>query len=207
LDLSCFIAPGTRVRPRYEYEYDQDGNLTLIRDPKGRETTFTHDEHGRRSTRTLPLGQTEEYQYNTLGQEVLHVSFEGVVTESVYDNTAAGSGRLAERRPFDNLTQHAGGTGQPREIRAHGYDCHGRRIQVVQDRDGNPGTTADQRATTKTYDTFGRIGSVVTLPRHDPLRIRPGDGADRAHVHGRGGSGRHVCRRRRQGRDRHTVRL
>ncbi|HIC88787.1 MAG TPA: hypothetical protein EYP04_05235, partial [Anaerolineae bacterium] len=34
------------------------GNLVLIRDPKGRETALTHDEHGRRLTRTLPLGQT-----------------------------------------------------------------------------------------------------------------------------------------------------
>ncbi|HIQ20488.1 MAG TPA: hypothetical protein EYH34_04520 [Planctomycetes bacterium] len=33
--------------------------MALIRDPKGRETTFTHDEHGRRLTRTLPLGQTQ----------------------------------------------------------------------------------------------------------------------------------------------------
>jgi len=41
------------------YEYDQYGNLALIRDAKGRETALTHDEHRRRLTRTLPLGQTQ----------------------------------------------------------------------------------------------------------------------------------------------------
>jgi len=159
--------------------YDHDGSAgDFTQGYDTRYTLLTYDDHGRQLSRTLPLGVeqarsvqagggdvrdlagqagafTEGSWYNDLGQKRLHLSFEGVVTESVYDNTATGAGRLAERRFFDNLTQHAGGTGQPNEIWTYGYDSHGRHVEVLQDRDGDLGTTTDQRVTTKTYDTFG----------------------------------------------------
>jgi YD repeat-containing protein len=56
------------VRPRSEYAYDAYGNLTRIRDAKGRDTTFAADQHGRRTSRTLPLGQVESFQYDALGR-------------------------------------------------------------------------------------------------------------------------------------------
>jgi hypothetical protein len=42
---------------------------------------------------------------------MLHVSFEGAVTQFVYDDTK--DGRLAEKRFFDNLTQYDSGNGTP----------------------------------------------------------------------------------------------
>ena len=64
-------------QPRYEYEYDQYGDRTLIRDPKGRETTFTFDEQGRQLTRKLPNGLTEEFRYDSHGRQYLHIDFQG----------------------------------------------------------------------------------------------------------------------------------
>jgi YD repeat-containing protein len=46
----------TPTHPRHEYAYDAQGNQTLIRDARRRETLFTFDEQGRQLSRTLPLG-------------------------------------------------------------------------------------------------------------------------------------------------------
>lgn len=99
---------GELLRPRYTYGYDAVGNQTSITDAEGRTTTFTYDHAGRQLTRTLPLGRTERFVYDhsalSAGQMVLHVDFEGRVTQYVYDNTAAshggGNGRLIAKRYF-----------------------------------------------------------------------------------------------------------
>jgi RHS repeat-associated protein len=147
------------TRPRYVYGYDAQGNQTLIRDPLGRETRFAFAANREQLTRTLPLGLepeggfTEEFQYDERGRQKLHISFEGVVTEDVYSDT---TGRLIEKRFFDNLTQYADGTGTASEVWTYKHDAFGRESEVTQD-DGNVSRTVQ-----KGYDTQGRLVEVHT---------------------------------------------
>jgi RHS repeat-associated protein len=109
---------------------------------------------------TLPEGTfAEEFQYDDLGREILHVSFEGRVAQSVYD---ANTGRQTERRFFDNLTAYDDGNGTPSDIVAYVYDAFGRTVEVVQDADGNLETTADQRVTDTSYNGKGRVVSITS---------------------------------------------
>lgn len=175
------------IAPRYEYGYDDFGNQTLIRDPLGRETRFTFDSHGNQLTRTLPLGFgpdgiegtgddatlpegdfTEHMQYDALGRPKLAVSFEGVVTEFVYDEE---TGRLSEQRFFDNLTVYDDGEGTPGEVWSFTYDAFGREVEVERNVTGGSSSSvltsydAQGRAVriespegiiTYAYDLFGR---------------------------------------------------
>ncbi|MEO1617892.1 MAG: putative Ig domain-containing protein, partial [Planctomycetota bacterium] len=102
------IDPQNPLRPKYEYGYDDRGNQTLIVDPLGQETRFTFTDRGQQASRTLPLGFgsdgmastadldnlesnassfgfTERFTYDTDGRQKLHISFEGVITETLYD--------------------------------------------------------------------------------------------------------------------------
>jgi YD repeat-containing protein len=74
----------------------------------GEVTRFTYDHLGRRTSRTLPIGQTEWSFYDDselpgtdhsvgLGQLAFSVDFEGRVTRYWYDNTPEGGGRLVEQ--------------------------------------------------------------------------------------------------------------
>ncbi len=171
-------AGGQPARPRYEYAYDTFGRQTLIRDSLGHETRFTYDAQGNQLSRTLPLGFgpdgilgtaddgtlpegnfTEQFEYDDLNRQTLHVSFEGAVTASVYD---ADTGRLIETRYYDDVAVYNGGAGSPAEITAYTYDAFGRQIEVVQDRDGDLLTTSDQRVTDNTFNALGQLIAVAT---------------------------------------------
>src|SRR6266436_5543307 len=107
------------------------------------------DAEGRQLTRTLPLGQgqqngatmdeivawsadqpdlTEYFGYDDAGREVLHLTFEGRLIQSVYDDTAQGGGRLVAQKFFDNLTQYAGGEGTPARSVTYSYDAFGNTV-------------------------------------------------------------------------------
>jgi RHS repeat-associated protein len=137
-----------------------------IRDPLLRETRFTFDAYNRELSRTLPLGFgpdgiqgtaddssvpagafTESFAYNDLGQQTLHVSFEGVVTQSLYDP----ADRLAAQRFFDNLTGYNNGAGTPAEVWTYKHDAFGREVEVTQTR----GSAV--RTVTSAYDGEGRL--------------------------------------------------
>ena len=155
------------ARPRYEYQYDPHGNLALIRDAKGRETTFTYDEQGRRTSRTLPLGQlaenagrfVETWTYDDLGRTDRHVDFKGQVTDYDYD----GRGRLATKSFYADIAATA-----PIDTVTYAYDDYtpeGRRETTTDTR--NPST--DQRL----YDRAGRLTRLDTPQgtiryEHDP---------------------------------------
>jgi RHS repeat-associated protein len=158
---------GQLASPRYEYGYDEFGNQTLIRDPLGRETRFAFDGRGQQLSRTLPLGFgpdgikgtvddatlpegdfSERFAYDDRGRQTLHVSFEGIVMQSVYDSQ---TGRLAEQRFFPNLAAYNGGTGTPAEVWTHEYDAFGRQTEVKQV------AGAEVRTSTMGYDAEGRL--------------------------------------------------
>ena len=105
---------GQLTSPSYEYSYDAQGNMVQLTDPLGRDTRFTFDSRGRQLSRTLPLGFgldgmfgtvddatadlgfTEHMEYDTKGRMTLQTSFEGVVTEYIYDDAEHGTGRVKE---------------------------------------------------------------------------------------------------------------
>ena len=93
----------------YGYKYDARGNMVQLTDPLGRDTRFTFNDQGQQLTRTLPLGFgadgmfgtaddstlsrrgafTEHAQYDAKGRMTLQTSFEGVITEYVYDDSSS----------------------------------------------------------------------------------------------------------------------
>ncbi|MEM8911061.1 MAG: putative Ig domain-containing protein [Planctomycetota bacterium] len=189
---------GNLQRPVYQYGYDADGNQDLIIDPLGRQTRFTFDELGRQLTRTLPVGVqaladssapgttitptpdspfTESFHYDERGRQHLHISFEGIVTESVYDdpadpNNADGSatGRLVQQRYYDVDTYNSG-AGIPSEIWAFTYDALGRTRDRVLLTQGASGPVIEQvggvnfyanRTETSIHDDHGRLWIVAT---------------------------------------------
>jgi RHS repeat-associated protein len=137
------------TRPRYDYTYDEFGNQRRLHDPRERDTTFTSTTDGRPLTRTLPEGETEEYRYDELDRQKLHISFEGVVTESVYDDL----GRLAQKRFFPNVAAYAGGAGTPAETISYTYDAFGRVVREISSTRGETDTA---------YDPDGRVTRVAS---------------------------------------------
>ena len=157
-----------------------------------RQTLFTYDAQGRQLARTLPLGVssfnphatgvgvldsngriptgftpdpfTEYFWYNDRGQQLLHVSFEGVVTQFAYDNpvgTDFGTGRLAEKWFFDNLAQYQADSDNPAEVWTYNYDAFGREATVVRAlRDRTSETVVHTDTVTTAYDAEGRITRV-----------------------------------------------
>ncbi len=194
-------ATGQVVRPRYEYRYDTKGNQTLLRDPLLRETRFTLVETatGQERTRTLPLGfgadgirgtsddppagaWTERTVYDNRGRPTRQVSFEGVVTQFVYDPL---TGRLSQQRFFDNWTSYADGQGTPQEVWSFTSDAFGRAVRVERAvAGGSPHVTTYQydgegRVTrisspegvvSYTYDDLGRRTAVIVGTVENPLR-------------------------------------
>jgi YD repeat-containing protein len=126
--------------PRFDYAYDWSGNQTVLQDALGRRTNFVFDSSGRQVSRTLPSGLTEQFTYNELGQPKTHQSFEGVITESIYDNAKTnvpetdptykvGTGRLVEQRYFAP-NSYNNGFGTPTERLRFQYDAFGRKIKA-----------------------------------------------------------------------------
>jgi len=153
---------GTLVRPRYEYEYDQYGNQTHIRDnvmqigsgtdaqvfynhdgafgEDIRETRFEFDAHPRQSKRILPAGLTETTTYDANGRRDSHTDFEGVRRVWSYDSL----GRI-DKVEYFAPSAPSGPIVDTEEFQLDGF---GRQLQVNQ-----MGTTT--RTVTNQYDDFG----------------------------------------------------
>jgi RHS repeat-associated protein len=157
---------GQMVSPRYDYQYDDFGRQTLIRDPNGVETRFEYDAFGNQISRTLPLGFgadgiqgtaddsvlpegdfTERSIYDDSGRLYMQISFEGVVTTFVYDNL----GRIKQKLFWSNLTEYGGGIKPPQQVWTYKYDSQGRETSVDQ----------NGRKTETTYEQ-GRVASIKT---------------------------------------------
>ncbi|MCG8652848.1 MAG: hypothetical protein MI861_23615 [Pirellulales bacterium] len=146
-------------------------NLTLIVDPLGNETHFTFTERGQQATRTLPLGFgddgifgtaddalasdfTERFEYDDRGRQILHISFEGVVTENVYDEFGRMSGMsfYASESAYENgiISKH---------------DQYGRLHKVTfvdNPTSTDPSTGTIVRTEETVYDNQGRIIAEVS---------------------------------------------
>ena len=162
----------------YQYGYDAFGNQSLLVDPNGRETRWSFDDYGREVSRTLPLGFgadgiqgtaddgvlpegdfKEHKEYDSRGRLSLHTSFEGVVTQYIYDDdplltVTNPAGRLAEKRFYDDATAYANGSGTPSETWSYTYDAFGRERTVTQT------AGAASLTVTNTYDDQGLLVSV-----------------------------------------------
>ena len=160
----------TSNRPRYEYGYDVRGNQTLIRDPNGHETRLEFNDLGQQTSRTLPLGFgvdgelgtsddavaedfSEHFEYDQRGRQVLHISFEGVHTVSVYDDV---TGRMTETQFFEDAATYALGAGTPNEVRTYHFDTQGRQYETRHLING-----VLTRIETSTYNDEGQLESVT----------------------------------------------
>jgi RHS repeat-associated protein len=149
-------SPGAVVRPRYDFEYDPQGNLLRQRDALGRVTRFEYDALNRPTARQLPRGQREATRYDNEGRPVERTDFMGQKTVVAYD---------ALGRPT-NKTSFARGSSEPRQRVGRTYDAWGR-----------PETVSDQRGETRFhYDAAGRLTSVATPEATSHYEYDPASG-------------------------------
>ncbi len=149
--------------PLYEYEYDDYGNQTLIRDnvkqyaaepitiiyDRERETTFTYNELHQQTSRTLPGGTlTETNEYDARGRLRLHVDFKGQGTGYFYNDL----GQLWYKNSYINSSSY--NAGDP-EV---GWD---EQIEYAYDDLGRTETEVDARGTTiYYYDAEGNVEQI-----------------------------------------------
>ncbi|MEL7267771.1 MAG: hypothetical protein AAFP69_23585 [Planctomycetota bacterium] len=176
------------VRPRYEYGYNSTGSQTLIRDPLGRETWFAFDDDGRQISRTLPIGFgpdgvrdtdddavlpegdfTERFTYDSDGRQHTHTSFEGIVTENLYDEI---TGRLWAMNYYANADDFAAGLISQRDETS--FDALGRTTSWTRYSAREPtalaaglsASTSDAFTATRTeethHDARGRITAEIS---------------------------------------------
>jgi YD repeat-containing protein len=150
-------------------------------------TWFTFNAQGRQLTRTLPLGVrdefgitlpeqlpfpetdaarlpfTEYFAYNDLGQQALHVSFEGIVPQFLYDDSLGGSGRLLEKPFFDSLDTYYADPPESGEVWTYTHDAFGRQTHVAAYlRDAGTGLLEPARTESNTYDLLGQLIMVAS---------------------------------------------
>ncbi|MGC4033596.1 MAG: PKD domain-containing protein [Tepidisphaeraceae bacterium] len=138
-DLYLPSPDGIKVSPHWHYAYDANGNLVQQVDANGHVTSFTYDDRGNRTSRTMPpdsdgntANDTESWQYDAYGRIDSHIDFMGHSTKYVYDDTPAHGGRLSEEQRF------VGAIGDtPDEKTAYHYDDLGRQDMVTEFTAGN----------------------------------------------------------------------
>jgi RHS repeat-associated protein len=124
----------------YYWGYNNDGQMTLLIDPKGNKTSWEYDIEGRLVKKTLQDTAVEQYAWNTKSQMFQHTSPRGLKTILGYDT----QGRM-------NTTTYqtsTGATAFPTESVT--YDVLDR-VQTSTDGEGT---------TTYAFDTLARLGSV-----------------------------------------------
>jgi RHS repeat-associated protein len=166
---------GDLVRPHWHYDYDANGNLTKQVDPNGHNTTFTYNDHGQRTSRTLPMNQVESWTFDDRGRTLTHKDFNGRVTAYVYADTAAEGGRLTDEYRFDGSTTQRTPTFAPdgslandayaTERTEYLYDDLGRRQTVTDSRHtpGDTGPWTQASFATHAYEPVtGQVASVLS---------------------------------------------
>jgi RHS repeat-associated protein len=134
------------INPTTIYSYDIYGNLSSIKDAKGRVTSFTFDQFGHQLTRTLPMSQQESTTYDAYGREATHVDFKGQTEVFHYDTLGRN----------DTKTFYPTGSQTPGETVTYHFDSLGRNDTIT---DVIGSTT---RVTTYGYDLDNRVTSITT---------------------------------------------
>ena len=106
--------------------------------------------------------QEETKSYDDFGNLELAIDFKGQYTEYVYDYTDVAadgdSGRLVEKRFYEDENTYNNGAGTPNEKVTYTYDALGRQTKVDQDRE-----VGDNDITEYAYDSaFGWLTQVTT---------------------------------------------
>jgi RHS repeat-associated protein len=96
--LTETFAYGTGGASTTTFDYDEDGNLISLIDPKGNETEWVYD--GNTVTMTDPLNQSEVKTYNNAGQLISILSRNGLLRTFEYDE----EGRLETETWYDGPT-------------------------------------------------------------------------------------------------------
>ena len=158
-------ASGELITPVYRYGYDAEGNQVSLTDPLDRVSEWQYNARGQQIARTLPnplvdsaegaSELTERFQYDARGRQTVHISFEGVVSETIYDDYS----RVSQIRFFDTVADYDDGMGNPQEIWTYSFDAYGREVEVVQTdmRAGQP----ESRSSQTVYDDQGRPISLI----------------------------------------------
>ena len=134
-------AVGTADQIVTRYQYDELGNLTNQVDALHRETAFGFDNLGRRTARKLPLGQTERFTHDAVGNLHIHTNFNGDVITHFYDD-------------MNRLTNRVASTGWEADFT---YTATGQRASMV-DPTGQRATMVDPSGTsTYAYDLRDRL--------------------------------------------------
>ena len=69
------------------HAYDGNGNLVSVTDANNHTTNYAYDADNHNTSRTLPLGMSETFTYNTLNLITAHTDFRGKTTTSAYTAT------------------------------------------------------------------------------------------------------------------------
>jgi RHS repeat-associated protein len=158
----------TPTHPRYEYEYDDYSNLTLIRDKvkldrdtgqidanSARETKFTYNEFNLQASRTLPNGKTEYKYYNQKAQLIKAVDFKGQVTAYTYGHPNV-PGAVHYQRFYRDESYYQSSPNDPNLSFEFTYDKLGRKTAVEVNDEGQTCVYSYD------YDSHGRVEYIFT---------------------------------------------
>jgi len=154
----------TPTYPRYEYDYDNYGNLLTIHDNVKeyadgsrdanyvRETTFAYNELHKRTGRTLPDGRTESWEYDANGMLNKYIDFNEHVTRYYYDAPNAPA-QIRYQKFYDSNELNPA---EPNMQIHFEYDKLGRKTKVtIDDFD-----KSDQTIYTYSYDDEGHVTTI-----------------------------------------------
>lgn len=137
-------------------EYDDDGNISSVRDPNGYSTSFTHDEDGNVTGVHFPIGEDHTVSYDEAGRVRSSVDPSGYQVEYTYTD----DGRMA------SVTDPAGETRYEYEedgLLAAITDPLNNTVRYTYDEEGrlHEEIAADGSTTTYSHNADGNLAEVV----------------------------------------------
>lgn len=155
-----------------EYEYDGQGNRTLVLDTQGNETSYTYDSRGLLQSITDAEGNMTSHTYDNAGNRIKTVDALGHTTSRTYDNRgnplsetdARGNTRIYAYDALDRLLTESDAIGS---TNTYAYDALGNRTSMT---DGRGNTTYYE------YDRKNRLIKETNAQGHVTLYHYDGNG-------------------------------